>query len=170
MPNYKGWAVVAGHGYDDGRIEMEGVVAQPRDLYDRLVEAGYKNGTPVLLLNCNAARGDFPAGLAELTKGAVYAAGGFVRIPRNEGERTGFTYESFTERDRKGERSGWVPFGRNGIMAGRGIDSIRVSNDGKTMSIRFDAATGTRIRGQVKVDIDDKNEAKRQPEKAECRN
>ncbi|RYD70501.1 MAG: RHS repeat-associated core domain-containing protein, partial [Verrucomicrobiaceae bacterium] len=110
MPDFPGWAIVAGHGYDNGDVQIEGKIGTANQIFDRLTSAGYQKGTPILLLNCNTGNGNVASELAKRSGGIVYAAGGYVRIPRSEAGRQNHRYESFTERNRGGQRSGWVPF------------------------------------------------------------
>jgi hypothetical protein len=53
------------------------------------------------------------------------------------------------------ERSGSIPFSASGPTPGRAIDSIRVSNDGKKLTVRFDADSGSRIRWHVTISVEE---------------
>jgi RHS repeat-associated protein len=161
-PNYTNYAVVSAHGYDDGNVQgSNGKEVTAQQVYDKLVAAGYKNGKPVILLSCNTAKGGFPKELAKLTKSIVYASTGYVWVPIKKEGALDWVFTANTKHGKAGEEAGWLGFNAGGVVGQSGVESIKISSDGKSVKVTANAETGSRIRKQVKVEISDKDSKKK---------
>lgn len=151
-PRYPGVAIVAAHGWENGRVQgPDSQAITPKVVLEKLLAADYKKGTPIILLSCNTAGGSFPSKLAELSGGIVYAAGGFVRIPKTQAGVSNFTFTSNTGRNNSGESSGWLAYNAKGVASSAGVQSFRISvKDGvASLKITLGAQTGSRIQKQI---------------------
>jgi len=152
VPHPRGWAIVQAHGWEDGRIMgSDGNPISSASILRDLNAAGYRRGTPIILLVCNAGHGredgaeSTASALSRRADAPVFAALGFVRVPTlpvTEGRTHRFSTN--TGRNRSGEDTVFEVIG--GASGGNNLRSATYSS--RTESWRFEwssVSTGSRI-------------------------